>query len=85
MADDPSQDGEAPAEGAAAAGTQRLEAGDAEPGAPGDETAPRQLRRRPNLRGHIVVDDDEPLPVFDTPPDPPPVPPPARGSQAMRD
>jgi hypothetical protein len=85
VADNPRQDGDAPPEGAASVGTQPLEANDAEPGAPGDEAAPRQLRRRPNFRGHIVVDDDEPLPVFDALPDPPPAPPAAPGSQAMRD
>jgi hypothetical protein len=85
VADDPRQDGDAPAEDAASAGRQRLEAGDAEPGALGDEATPRQLRRRPNFRGHIVVDDDEPLPVFDAPPDPPPAPPAAPGRQALRD
>jgi hypothetical protein len=84
VADDPRQDGGAPPEGAAPAGTQPLEAGDPEPGAPVDEPAPRRLRRRPNFRGHIVVDDDEPLPVFDAPPNPP-APPAPPGSQAMRD
>ena len=82
MADDPRQDGDAPPQGAAPAGTQHLEAGAPEPGAPGDQPAPRRLRRRPNFRGHIVVDDDEPLAVFDAPPDPPPA---APVSQAMRD
>lgn len=85
MADDPRQDGDTPPESAASAGTPPLQAGDAEPAALGDEAAPRHLRRRPNFRGHIVVDDDEPLPVFDAPPDPPPAPPAAPGSQAMRD
>lgn len=75
MADDSRQDGDAPPDSAAPASTQRLEAGEPEPGAPVDEPARRRLRRRPNFRGHIVVDDDEPLPVFDVPPDPPPVPP----------
>lgn len=84
MADDPHQDGDAPPQGATPADTQRLEAGDAAPGALDDMPTPRHLRRRPKFRGHIVVDDDEPLPVFDAPPDPPPAPPAGPGSQAMQ-
>ena len=68
MADDPRQDGDAPPDNAAPASTQRLEASEPEPGSPVDKPAPRRLRRRPNFRGHIVVDDDEPLPVFGAPP-----------------
>ena len=75
MADNPDENGGAPPAGAAPAGTQGREAGDAGPGALDDEPAPRHLRRRPNFRGHIVVDDDEPLPVFDAPADPLPAPP----------
>ncbi len=76
MADNPDQDG-----GAAPDGTQGLEAGDAAgPGALHDQPATRHLRRRPNFRGHIVVDDDEPLPVFDAPADPPPAAPDGQAS-----
>jgi len=75
VADNPGQDGSAPPEGAAPDGTQGPEAGDAGPGAFDDQPTTRYLRRRPNFRGHIVVDDDEPLPVFDAPADPPPAPP----------
>jgi hypothetical protein len=70
VADDSGQDAGAPSQGAAPADTQGHEAGGAGPGALDDEPAPRRLRRRPNFRGHIVVDDDEPLPVFDAPADP---------------
>jgi len=84
MADDPDQDGGAPPEGAAPDGTQGREAGDAGFGALGDEPATRYPRRRPNFRGHIVVDYDEPLPVFDAPADPLPAPPAPPGGQASR-
>ena len=75
MADDPGRHGGAPPQGATPAVTQGLEADDAGPGALDQSPTPRQLRRRPNFRGHIVVDDDEPLPVFDAPADPLPAPP----------
>lgn len=84
MAEDPNQDGGLPPEDAAPARTQGHVAGDARPGALDDEPTPRRLRRRPNFRGHIVVDDDEPLPVFDTPADPPPAPSDPPGSQASQ-
>jgi hypothetical protein len=35
-------------------------------------TTPSSRREVADLRGHIVIDDDEPLPGFDTPADPPP-------------
>jgi hypothetical protein len=84
VADDPDQDGGAPPECAAPDGAQGLEAGNAGPGALHDEPTPRHLRRRPNFRGHIVVYDDEPLPVFDAPAGPPPAPPAAPDSQASQ-
>lgn len=84
MADDPNQDAGAPPEGAAPDGTQGLEASEAGPGTlDGEPTKPR-LRRRPNFRGHIVVDDDEPPSVFDVPADPPPAPPAAPDGQASQ-
>jgi hypothetical protein len=79
VADDPGQDGGPPPEGPTPDGTQRLEADDAGPGALDDQPT-RHLRRRPNLRGHMVVDDDEPLPVFDAPADPPPAAPDGQAS-----
>ena len=71
MAEAPNQDDGLPPEDAAPTPTQGHVAGDATPGALDDEPTPRRLRRRPNFRGHIVVDDDEPLPVFDIPAEPP--------------
>ena len=53
---------------------------DARPHDLDDEPATRRLRRRPNFRGHIVVENDE-LPAFDTPADPPPAPPAAPDGQ----
>jgi hypothetical protein len=84
VADDPDQDGGARPEGAAPDGTQGLEAGGAGPGALDDEPTTRHLRRQPNFRGHIVVDDDEPLPVFDAPADPLPAPPAAPNGHASQ-
>jgi hypothetical protein len=84
MADDPGQDGGAPPAGATPDGAHGPEAGDAGPGAPDEKAAPRRLRRRPTFRGHIVVEDDEPLPVFDAPAIPPPAPP-AVGPPAVPD
>ena len=81
MADDPDQDDGTPPEGAAPDGTQGLEADDAGRSALDDQPT-RHLRRRPNFRGHIMVDDDEPLPVFDTPADPPPAAPDGQASQS---
>jgi hypothetical protein len=81
VADNAGQDGGAPQEGAVPDGTQGNEAADAGPGALDDQPTTRHLRRRPNLRGHIVVDDDEPLPVFDAPAEPPPAPPDSPASQ----
>jgi hypothetical protein len=80
MADDPDPGGGALPEGAAPDGTRGPAAGGAEPG----DQPPRRLRRRPNLRGHIVVDDDEPLPVFEFPADPPPAPPADPDGQASQ-
>jgi hypothetical protein len=70
VADDPGLSGAPPQEGPTPAGAQGLEADDAGSGTPGQDSTRRQLRRRANFRGHIVVDDDEPLPVFDAPADP---------------
>jgi hypothetical protein len=70
VADDPSQ-----ADDAAPDSAQALGPSDAGPGALGDQPAARRFRRRPNFRGHIVVDDDEPLAVFDAPAEPLPAPP----------
>jgi hypothetical protein len=77
VADDHDQD-----DGTAPEGAQSREAGDAEPDAPNNEPGTRRPRRRLNFRGHIVVDEGEPLPVFDAPADPPPAPPPAPDEQA---
>jgi hypothetical protein len=74
VADDPDQDDAARPKGAAPDGTQGPETREARPGALDDGPATRRFRRRPHFRGHIVVDDDEPLPVFDVPADPPPAP-----------
>lgn len=76
MADHPSEEGTAP-EGIALDGDESTETGS---GALGDATIPRRLHSPPNFRGHIVVEDDEPLPVFAVPADPPPTPPVADGS-----
>jgi hypothetical protein len=81
VADDPGQDNSARPEGPAPDGTQGPETRDAIPGALDDEPATRHLRRRPHFRGHIVVDDDELLPVFDVPADPPPAAPDGQASQ----
>jgi hypothetical protein len=51
------------------------QANDTVPGAVGDEPTMRRPRRRPVFRGHIVVDDDEPMAVFDAPAEAPPTPP----------
>jgi hypothetical protein len=77
-------DGTPPA-GATPDNAQGREAGDAERDARNDEPTTRRLRRRPNFRGHIVVHDEEPLPVFDAPADPPPAPSPALDGQAPQD
>lgn len=81
MADGPDQDTSVRPNGAAPDGTQDLQTRDARSGALDDEPATRHLRRRPHFRGHIVVDDDEPLPVFDVPADPPPA---APSGQALQ-
>jgi len=81
VADDPDQDSGGPPKGAAPDGTEGLGTRDAGPGALDDEPTTRHLRRRPHFRGHIVVDDDEPLPVFDAPADPPPAAPDGQASQ----
>jgi len=73
VSDDLSQDGGPLPEGAARYGLQGYEPGDAVD----NEPVIRHLRRPPNFRGHIVVDDDEPLLVFDAPAEPPPASPPA--------
>jgi hypothetical protein len=80
VADD--QDGGAPPAGAPPDSAQGRKAGEAGPDGLDEEPTTRRLRRRPNFRGHIMVDDDEPLPVFDAPADPPPAPPPAPDGQA---
>lgn len=75
MADDPGQADGTPPQGAALDGPQVLEPSDAGPGVPVDEPAAPRLRGRRNFRGHIVVDDDEPLAVFGAPAEPAPAPP----------
>jgi hypothetical protein len=82
VSDEPDRDGAASAEAGWPSGEQDIAAEEAKPGIPGDGTASRRRRRRPNFRGHIVVDDDEPLPVFAVPADPPPAPLPAADDQA---
>lgn len=64
MADDPDQD-----DGAA----NDLQFGVA-PGVFDNEDGTRLLRGRRSFRGHIVVGDDERLPVFAVPAEPPPPP-----------
>lgn len=79
MADDSGQDdGTLPASTAPASTAPASTAPDDAQGPDADDTGPgspaRRLRSRPNFRGHIVIDDGEPLPVFDAPADPPPAP-----------
>jgi hypothetical protein len=40
-----------------------------------DETQPPSItmRHKLSLRGHMILDSDDPLPVADTPADPPPI------------
>jgi hypothetical protein len=90
MADDSGQDdGALPVSTALASiapeGARGPNADDTGPDSPGGESPARRLRSRPNFRGHIVIDDGEPLPVFDAPADPPPVPPAPADSQMSPD
>lgn len=77
MADHPSEEGTSP-EGIALDSDESTETGSG--ALIDDATILRRLRPPPNFRGHIVVEDDEPLPVFAVPADPPPTPPVADGS-----
>lgn len=85
MADDSGQDDGTLPVSTAPDDAQGLNADDTSPGSPAGESPGRRLRSRPNFRGHIVIDDGEPLPVFDAPADPPPVPPAPADSQVPPD
>lgn len=84
MSDDPGQGGRPSREGDTPDGTQGHQTGDVGSGALDNEPITPHLHRQPNFRGHIVVDYDEPLLVFDAPADPPPVPPAAPDGQATQ-
>jgi len=58
---------------------------DTVPGSPDSAAPGRRPRGRPNFRGHIVIDDGEPLPVFDEPADPPPASPAPADGQVSPD
>jgi hypothetical protein len=84
VAYDPGQADRIPPQSAMPNGTQDLEPSDAGPGTPVDKPTTRHLRGWRNFRGHIEVDDDEPLAVFGAPAEPPPVPPAAPDGQASQ-
>jgi hypothetical protein len=41
-------------------------------------------RHKPSLRGHMILDTDDPLPMADTPAAPPPIDPISPGSQPLQ-